>query len=193
MNDIKLVHLLANRFNDCRYTNPVSRLSCNIKKPAPQGQKSLSSSLLLRNLIVLLTVSLLILLAQLANAQAEHVIQAGSYTLRASALNSEFIPSSVAKEHNIDRAPDRGVMNVVVLRKNAGGKDATVPAEVIAYQRNLIGQRETIEMRPVKQNDRITYLGTFDFDSPSNLHFIIEAKPQGSDENITLEFEERFQ
>lgn len=188
MNSIKLTNLLINQDNKRRLTKYISRSSCRKKPIGKHGLKAL----VLRNLVLCLTVVPLAALAALANAQAEHVTQAGPYTLRASALKSEFIPNPVAREHNIDRAPDRGILNVVVLRNTPEGKSITIPAAVIAYQKNLIGQRKTIEMRSVKQNDRLSYLGTFEFDPSSNLHFTIEAKPQGSDENIVLEFKDQL-
>lgn len=145
-----------------------------------------------RNVAVLLTASVLALLATFANAQGEHMTHAGPYTVRATALKSEFIPDSVAREHNLDPGPEKGILNVVVLKKMPDGQRITVPAAVIAYQRNLLDQRQTVEMRSVKQNDRISYLGTFEFDQLSNFRFTVEVLPQGSEETITLDFEDKF-
>ena len=145
-----------------------------------------------RKLFIFLTVLSATLMAQFASAQAEHSTQSGSYTLRATALKSEFIPASVAREYGFERAPDRGALNVVVLKEIPDGRSTTVPAAIKAYQRNLIGQRNEIDLRSVKQNDRISYFGTFRINHSENLRFTVEAKPQGSDDTITLEFEDQF-
>lgn len=145
-----------------------------------------------RKHLVFLTVLSSTLMAQFAGAQAEHSIQSGSYNLRATALNSEVIPASVAREHGIERAPDRGALNVVVLKKMPDGQSITVPAAITAYQRNLIGQREKIDMRSVTENNRVSYFGTFELSLSNDLYFSVEAKPQDSGDTITLEFEDQF-
>lgn len=191
MNNIKRMNFIASPESECKFTSAVSDSSFRRSKAEQHVPKALFLSMK-RGVIFLLSVASLTLVTQLASAQVEHVTNADPYSLRANAIRSEFIPDTVASEHKISAGPDRGLLNVVILRSVPDGEDATVQAEVIAYQRNLIGQRKTIEMRSVRVNDRITYLGDFDSDTSSNSIFVIEATPQGSEETMTLEFEDQL-
>lgn len=192
MSSIKLMSYIFNTENKFKVLYPVSRASSSGGWEREGSKPNASRPYILRNTVTLLAVASLALLTQFASAQAEHVTNADPYTLRANTIRSQFIPNNVASEYNLDAGPNRGVLNVVVQRKMPNGRNLTVPAEVIAYQRNLMGQSDIIELQTVTANDRITYVGTFDFGSWKNLHFVVEATPQDSEETITLEFEEKF-
>lgn len=124
-----------------------------------------------------------------ARAQV-HISESGSYTLRANVLSSEALPAGTAAKHGIERAPDRGVLNLVILRGK--GVTTTVNAKVVVGKRNLLGQSESIAMREVNENGYVSYLGTFGFSPLHTFNFSISAQPEGSDEAITLEFEDRL-
>ena len=120
-----------------------------------------------------------------------HLVKDGPYTMRASVLDSDTLPVAIAERHGITIAPDRGILNVVVLN-HRGGSQVTVPAEITAVTINLLGQTEPIPMREVTENDHVSYLGSFGFQPLRNLRFVINAKPLGSIEPFALEFEDRF-
>ncbi|MBA3625829.1 MAG: DUF4426 domain-containing protein [Methylibium sp.] len=120
-----------------------------------------------------------------------HVSEFGPYTVRASAIGSEVLPPGTAERHDIDRAADRGVLNLVILERR-DGRQATVPATVTASKDNLLGQTEEIAMREVRENGRVSYFGTFGFAPLRNFRFTITAQPAGSSETLRIEFEDRF-
>lgn len=120
-----------------------------------------------------------------------HVSEFGPYTLRASAIGSEVLPPGTAERHDIDRAADRGVLNLVILERR-DGRQVTVPATVTASKDNLLGQNEEIAMREVRENGRVSYLGSFGFAPLRNLRFTITARPAGSSDTLRIEFEDRF-
>ena len=120
-----------------------------------------------------------------------HAVINEPYKLQASALRSGMLPAAVAKRHGIDVAPDRGILNVVVL-KEQDGKQVTVPADLTAVTINLLRQTHTIEMRKVVENEHVSYIGSFAYQPLRNLRFVINALPQGAIEPLALEFEDRF-
>jgi len=120
-----------------------------------------------------------------------HVSEFGRYTLRANAISSDVLAASTAKRHGIDQASDRGVLNLVILERQ-GKRQVTVRAEVTASKHNLLGQSEEIEMRAIKENGRVSYLGTFGFAPLRNFRFTITALPVGASEPLKIEFEDRF-
>ncbi|MGK2957394.1 MAG: DUF4426 domain-containing protein [Acidimicrobiales bacterium] len=152
---------------------------------------------LLRHAIVFLVLTLAAALAgaQAADAAGQpqvHVAKFGAYTLRANAIQSNVLPASMARQHGIERAADRGVLNLVILERKPGGRDVTMSAEVSVRQENLLGQSETIKMRAIEENGRVSYLGTFGFASRRTFRFAISARPVGSDQALTIKFEDRF-
>lgn len=127
---------------------------------------------------------------QAALAQV-HVAESGVHTLRASVVPSDRLSSEAAREHGIAVADDLGVLNVVVLERRQGAQPS-VPAEISATRTDLSGRAETIEMREVRANDGVSYLGTFRVVASPTARFRIEALPAGATQTLSVEFEERF-
>jgi len=127
---------------------------------------------------------------QAALAQA-HVAESGLHTMRANIVPSNQLSSEAAREHGITVADDRGVLNVVVLERNEGNQ-RSVPAEISATRTDLAGRPETIEMREVRANGGVSYLGSFRVVDSPRAQFRIEALPAGGGQPLTVEFEERF-
>lgn len=140
---------------------------------------------------ILNTLLLALALVGVPSTAQVQVTERGVYTLRANAIPSDRLPNSTASTHGIEPAADRAVLNVVVLERR-GGQDRTVPARIDATRQNLLGQVEPIEMRAVRENDRVSYLGTFTFGPLRNQRFTVTATPDGSSESLTVEFDERF-
>lgn len=119
------------------------------------------------------------------------VEQFGPYTVRASATQSQMLAPATAARHGIEPAADRGVLNVVVLERRADGGQVTVPALVAASKTNLLGQSVPIEMREIRENERVSYLGSFEFAPMRNLRFELSVQPAGS-KPLLLRFEDQF-
>ena len=108
---------------------------------------------------VITAVALLGAPLQAALAQA-HVAESGVHTMRASVVPSNSLSSAAAREHDITVADDRGVITVVVLERKQGA-ETSVPAHVSATRIDLSGRAETIEMREMRANGGVSYLGSF--------------------------------
>lgn len=126
----------------------------------------------------------------LAQAQS-HEQSFGPYVVRASAVAGGVLPEATRRAHGIEITANRGVLNVVVVRGESPARP-TVPAKVDAHVTNLLGQSEKLEMRAIRENGGVSYLGTFDFTPRQVLRFNIEVTPEGSTKSTTLEFEDRF-
>lgn len=145
------------------------------------------------NLVAFSTVSMMMSPGASADAGAAvHVLQAGRYTLRASAMPSARLAASTARDHGIERAPELAVLNVVVLERRDDGAKVTVPALVNARKENLLGQSEAEPMFEVKENGRISDVGEFGFAPLRKLHFVLEVLPAGSDDGLRTDFEDRL-
>lgn len=136
----------------------------------------------------------LFLCAVAAGAGAQsHEVERGGMVLRSSTVASERISPEAARLHGIDQSPDRAILNVVLLSTEPGAP-ATLPALVWASTRSLTGEQSVIEMREVRANDRVSYMGTYMFQPREVLDFEVTAQPTGGtpQEPLTLRYRERM-
>lgn len=116
----------------------------------------------------------------------------GPYTLRSSTTASDNIAPETARKHGIEPDPRRAVLNVTVLVDGAPGAERTVPAEVQATARTLSGKPRPIEMREVDAGGYVSYIGSYEFVPREVLEFEITARPEGSDQVLSMRYEERL-
>ena len=116
------------------------------------------------------------LLASMAFAAAAQPreVGRGDLVLRSSTVASERIDPAAAARHGIEPSPTRAVLNVVLLR---GPKRETIAAEVTASSRNLTGVRRQIDLKEVRENERVSYVGSYEFLPKEVIDFQITAKP----------------
>lgn len=130
------------------------------------------------------------LMAATALAQPHQAVRDG-YVLRASTVASTALDPGTARTHGIDPQPGRGVLNVVVSKKEAPA--GNVRAQLSAVARNLVGKEREIAMREATApNGMVSYVGAYDFAPREVLDFIIEARPEGARTDLKLEFRDRL-
>ena len=148
---------------------------------------------------VFTTIALFGLPLQAAMAQA-HEAESDGHTMRVSVVPSNRLSSDAAREHGIAVADDRGVLNVVVFERGddpstpaqSSATERSVPAEISATRTDLVGRAETVEMREVRANGGVSYLGSFQVVDSPMARYRIEALPAGVTQPLSVEFEERF-
>lgn len=110
-------------------------------------------------------------------------VRRGDLTLRSSTVSSERIDPATAARHGIEPSARTSVLNVVLLRGNAR---ETVPAEVSATARSLAGVRQEIGMREVRENGRVSYIGSYDVLPREVIDLEVKAKPLQAEQPPTL-------
>jgi hypothetical protein len=122
-----------------------------------------------------------------------HEVRQGQYVVRTSTVVSTQIDAASASRHGIEPASDRAVLNVVVLGPGKGTQDSrNMPARVAVTMRRPTGNVEPVEMREVRENNMVNYLGTYQFAPREIIHFEVHAQPQGSTEDIKLVYSDRM-
>jgi hypothetical protein len=138
---------------------------------------------------------LLVLLAAVAMpvlAQV-HEESKGGYLVRSSTVKSTLIDPDAALSVGIAPAPDRAVLNVVVLGPGDRPiQERNMPAKVTVTMRRLTGKVEPVDMREVRVNNMVSYLGSYKFVPREILEFEIHAQPQGSTQDIRLAYSDRM-
>ena len=129
--------------------------------------------------------------AACAVAAQPREVSRGDLVLRSSTVASERIDPATASRHGIEPAPNRAVLNVVLLR---GPKREAIAADVTALTRTLAGVRREIALKEVRENDRVSYVGSYEFLPKEVIDVEITARPLQPDQSrpLTLSYRERM-
>ena len=105
-------------------------------------------------------------------------VQSGEFTVHYNALGTTQIPPEVAQRSGITRSANRALVNIAVRRGRAA-ESVAVAATVEASATNMAGQRQTLQLREVREGDAIYYLGEARIDDRDTLSFEVTATPEG--------------
>jgi len=106
------------------------------------------------------------------------MMQVGDVLVRANAMPTAVIGEAVAAQYGVERDPGT-VMLLVGVRSDAGDGETALPARVTATAADLLGKRQSLEMREVRSGEFIDYVGTARVIAPDTLRFDVEVTPDG--------------
>ena len=110
--------------------------------------------------------------------------------MRANAVGHGIFARSDPEGNAGLKRSSRGVINVVVLKDD--GLTPTVPAEVAVAVTDPLGRTRELDMPPVTENDKTSYMGNFDVENNQTLRFEIQVSPTGAPAMRTIRFDRRF-
>ena len=113
----------------------------------------------------------------------------GDHVVHFSAQTTDQLPREVARAYQIQRSPERAMLNVSVIRKS---DNAPVSAEVSVKTRNLTQQLKNVNMREIKEQDAIYYIGETPVANRETLIFDIEVMPEGASAAAEMRFKREF-
>lgn len=120
-------------------------------------------------------------------------LRSGDYSVHYNAIPSMALGADIARTYGLTRSATRGLVNIAVLRHVDGGDETVaVPATVEVSARSLLGQVQHIELRELRDQDAIYYIGQFRIRGEERLRFDIEARPEGGNRPIQIRFEHSF-
>lgn len=123
---------------------------------------------------------------------AEHSTQAGQYTIHHNAFTADTLNPDVARAYGFQRSKYRGLLNVSVIKEQAGTTGTSTPAAVDVDIVNLTGQKSRIPMREIKDKDAVYYMGEFPVYNRQTINFDIQVKPQGDTESHSVKMSQEF-
>lgn len=125
--------------------------------------------------------------AQPAEASSADI---GNHVVHFSAQTTDQLPQEVARAYQIQRSPERAMLNVSILRKS---DNTSVSADVAVKTRNLTQQLKNVEMRQIKEQDAIYYIGETKVANRETLIFEITVKPEGEEQiSDVIRFQRQF-
>ncbi|MBT8092081.1 MAG: DUF4426 domain-containing protein [Gammaproteobacteria bacterium] len=113
----------------------------------------------------------------------------GDHVVHFSAQTTDQLPREVAQAYQIQRSPDRAMLNVSVIRKSDG---APVKATVFVKTRNLTQQLKNVEMREINEQSAVYYIGETKIANRETLIFELTIKPDGIDRSSNIRFQKQF-
>jgi hypothetical protein len=116
-------------------------------------------------------------------------VDIGDHVVHFSAQLTDQLPLNVAQTYDIERNPNRAMLNVSVLEE---GSNKAVPAEVSVNTVNLTGQLKDVTMRRINEQTAIYYIGETDVRNQEVLIFDINIKPEGVEESSAVRFQRQF-
>ncbi len=131
---------------------------------------------------LLLVLSLAFPLA--AWAEGEPFTKFGDFTVFHTVFNSDFVPPEVAKAYNLVRAKDRALVNVSIVKNNAGDAMRGLPAEVSGSVVNLMQQKKTLEFMEINESDAVYYLAPLLIHHEEVLHFSLTLEHDGKQYDV---------
>jgi hypothetical protein len=84
------------------------------------------------------------------------------------------------------------MINITVLKKILGSPGQPVHARVEVTARNLAGQMRHIQTREIRDGNAIYYIGDFGVAHEETLKFTVQARPQGTQESVEVQFSQDF-
>lgn len=115
-------------------------------------------------------------------ASAETVKWQG-YDIHYTTFSSLLIPPEVAAAHDIERAKNRVVTNISILKDGEPQR-----ATVTGHNTNLLNQLYTMEFTEVRETTAVYYLANQLIDERDTLRFVIEITPETVQASYQLEF-----
>ena len=130
--------------------------------------------------------------AQPALASTETSKDFGDYVLHFSALSTEQLSPEVARQHDIVRSGNRGLLNVSIIKKEPGALGKSVSGSVSASAINLTGQLKNITFREIREEEAIYYIGEAMISNEETLIFTIDATPINESSRFTIRYMKQF-
>ena len=126
------------------------------------------------------------------HTRADQSVTFGEYTVHYNALNTDALLPEIAQRYGISRSKSQVLLNIAVLKNVAGTTAQPVVARVEAHARNLNNQLSKLDMREVKDQGAIYYLGTTRANDGDTLTFTATVTPEGTAKPLQVEFSEQF-
>lgn len=113
----------------------------------------------------------------------------GTHVVHFSAQTTDQLPREVAQAYQIQRSPDRAMLNISVIRKS---DNVPVAADIAVRTRNLTQQLKNVELRKITEQDAIYYIGETKVANRETLIFELSVRPEGVERLSEIRFQRQF-
>jgi hypothetical protein len=137
--------------------------------------------------IALVAIALMLFLLLVPrHSQGQSTQDLGDYVVHYSAISTQQLPADAAAQYGIERAGNRGLLNIAVQAKR--GDTAMVRANVSATVSDLTGHAQPVRFHETSENDAFDYLGEFPLNGSGSYVFTVNVTPPGAAHAYVLRF-----
>ncbi|MCB1829608.1 MAG: DUF4426 domain-containing protein [Chromatiaceae bacterium] len=126
------------------------------------------------------------------SAMAENSTRQSGYTVHHNAFPTAILTPDIAGNYQIIRSKFRGMLNVSVIKDEAGTTGTPVSAQIDAQSTNLTGQIRHIPLREIREGNAIYYIGDFPIVDNETLTFSLDVLPDGAEQHIKTSLQQQF-
>ena len=142
--------------------------------------------------VTLIAIALMLLLLLVPrHGRGQSTQEFGDFTIHCSAISTDQIAESAARQYGIERSAKRGLLNVSVERKT-GDATHTANADVSAEVSDLVGHRTPIQLRETSENGDIDYLADFPLMGSGTYVFTVRVTPKGMAQPYVVKFNQDY-
>ncbi len=116
----------------------------------------------------------------------------GDYVLYFNAIRTDSLTPEVAKSYNIVRSANRALVNISMVKKEAGTTGVPVPGTVTAQAVNMNGQFKDLTLREVREGAAVYYIGDVAVAGDETLLFTVDATPVSATSPLSVRFQREF-
>lgn len=116
----------------------------------------------------------------------------GDYVVHFNAINTDQLTPEIARQYGIVRSSNRAMLNVSILRKEAGTTGVPVSGQVVASAVNLTGQLKALELREIREESAIYYIAEFAVTNEETLTFTIDVTPTDTPGSLAVRYMKKF-
>ncbi len=116
----------------------------------------------------------------------------GPFAAHYNTFNTNQLTPDVARAYGIQRSASRALLNIAVIRQGDEDMGTPVRARVRATATNLAGQRRDLDMREIRDQDAIYYIGVFGISNEETLNFNVSVQPMGQQQAHEFSFRQQF-
>jgi len=103
-----------------------------------------------------------------------------------------MLTPEIARDYGIVRSKYRGLLNVSVIRQQAGTTGRSVPARVRVTITDLTGRTSDLPMRQIREADAYYSIGEFPIVDGETYSFHIRVTPEGLKKPIEATIRQQF-
>ncbi|MFV2059200.1 MAG: DUF4426 domain-containing protein [Gammaproteobacteria bacterium] len=140
-----------------------------------------------KNILTLITV---LFFAMVGTVYAEKSKDYDDYIVHYNAFTTDILHPKTAKQYNIRRSKNRGMINIAIQKKNK--THTAVTADVSGTASNLTGQLKNLDIKEIKEGDAIYYISDFSVANRETLDFSVDIKVEGKDKPLKVTFRQQF-
>lgn len=127
-----------------------------------------------------------------ALSSTENFRDFGDYVVHFNAISTNQLTPDIARQYGIVRSNNRAMLNVSIIKKEPGTTGLPVSGSVSASAVNLTGQHKNMELREIREEEAVYYIGELPVANEETLVFTIDVTPMNEPSRFSVRYMKQF-